>query len=160
MMQAKKHYISASKAFLGPPLFPIPALYFTMPRGKWENSSTCHDLRREPVKTVAISSSPWWSTSLSRAAIVPRQCGTAAPCLYSCKNSGSSVGKAAAEIYLQPTEPAVILGIGNKNLNLFCLEAMTQSVRFLRIGRCRALVPGCPKQTQTHAKSHCGTLHV
>lgn len=51
---------------------------------------------------VAISIPHWCRTCLSRAATVPRQCGTAAPGLCSRKNSGSSMGKAAAEVYLHP----------------------------------------------------------
>lgn len=73
-------------------------------------------------KIVANSSVHCCTTSLSLAVTAPRQCGTAAPSLCICKNSDSSLGKAAAEVYLHPTEPAVISGIG-KNLHPFCLKS-------------------------------------
>jgi len=55
--------------------------------------------------------------------------------LCSSRNSGSSMGKAAAEVYLHPTQPEAILGIGYKTLNPFGLEVTTQTIRFICIRR-------------------------
>lgn len=67
-------------------------------------------------------------------------CERAAPPLCSWKSSGYSTGTAAAEVYLHPTDPAVISGTGNKNLNAFSPEAITLTIKFILPGRCRTLV--------------------
>lgn len=69
------------------------------------------------------------------------------------------MGKAAAGVYLHPAEPAVILGIRNKNLNPVCLEVVTQTVQFIQIEG-RALVPGVSKANPNTYEIHCGTLQV
>lgn len=86
-------------------------------------------------------------------------CERAAPPLCSWKSSSYSTGIAAAEVCLHPTDPAVISGTGNKNLNVSSPEAITWTIKFILPGRCRTVVGGCPEQTQIHTESTVALLN-